>query len=68
MHGPGLDDGDAVDLALLVEELGHADLLADYAFDIHYSFISMSTPAGNCSRISVSTVFAVGSRMSMSRL
>jgi hypothetical protein len=28
----------------------------------------MSTPDGNCSRISVSTVFDVGSRMSISRL
>ena len=32
-----------------------------------YSLISMSTPAGRSSRISESTVLAVGSRMSMSR-
>src|SRR5262249_28287165 len=51
---------------LLVEELCHAELPADDS--LHYSLISMSTPAGRSSRISESTVFGVGEWMSISRL
>src|SRR6185312_3589752 len=50
---------------LRVEELGHAQLLADDAF---HSLISMSTPAGRSRRISESTVFGVGEWMSIRRL
>src|SRR5699024_10033344 len=58
---------------VLVPNLGHAELGAQDSLDlpVHwcpYSLISMSTPAGRSRRISESTVFGVGSRMSMSRL
>ena len=59
-HGPACDDGDGDDVAVVVEELGHAELLADDACHRHYSLISMWTPAGRSSRISESTVFGVG--------
>lgn len=39
--------------------------IAKYA---NYSLISMSTPAGKSKRISASTVFGVGSRISIKRL
>src|SRR2546426_822041 len=32
---PGLDDGDRNDPVVLVEDLGHAELLAQYAFGCH---------------------------------
>src|SRR6185503_12356088 len=52
----------------LFEELRHAYLATEDAFCGAHSLISMSTPEGNCSRISASTVLEVGSRMSMIRL
>src|SRR4029077_18485579 len=51
--------------ALLVEQLGHPQLLAEQA---SHNLISMSTPAGRSSRISESTVFGVGEWMSIRRL
>src|SRR5438105_7686923 len=63
---PGLDHRHRRHLAgLRVEDLGHAELLAEDAF---HSLISMSTPAGRSSRISESTVFGVGEWMSIRRL
>jgi hypothetical protein len=47
----------------VVEDLGHAQLLAE---DRSHVLISTSTPAGRSRRISESTVFGVGSRMSSS--
>src|SRR5690606_22205845 len=71
---PRLYDGDGARLGVLVEDLGHAQLLTDdrgqrrlCLFGRH-SLISTSTPAGSSRRISESTVFGVGSRMSISRL
>ena len=74
--GPGLDHGHGDDAVVLVPDLGHAELLAQQALHVlahgghvvPQSLISMSTPAGRSSRMSESTVFGVGSRMSMSRL
>src|SRR3954447_11017395 len=64
--GAGLDHGDRGHLTgLLIEDLGHAQLLSDNAL---HSLISMSTPAGRSNRISESTVFGVGEWMSISRL
>src|ERR1700747_813981 len=72
---PGLHDRDRHDLPGVVEDLGHAKLGAQDPFDllahdrcVPQSLISMSTPAGRSRRISESTVFCVGSRMSISRL
>src|SRR3990172_358703 len=65
--GAGLDDGDAARLAVGREDLRHPQLPPDNRFH-GYSLISMSTPAGSCSRISVSTVRDDGSMMSMRRL
>src|SRR3990172_13094039 len=65
--GAGLDDGDAARLAVGREDLRHPQLASQYRFH-GYSLISMSTPAGSCSRISVSTVRDDGSMMSMRRL
>ena len=36
--GTSLDDGDGDDLAILVEQLGHTDFLADNAFN-HFLFL-----------------------------
>src|SRR6201992_1422455 len=73
--GAGLDDGDRRDLPGLVEYLGHPELGAQDPFQllghcrcVPQSLISMSTPAGRSSRMSESTVFGVGSMMSISRL
>ena len=63
--GSGLDDGDRNRLRIVVEDLRHAQLLAEDRFHV---LISTSTPAGRSSRMSESTVFGVGSRMSMRRL
>src|SRR5205823_5869001 len=64
----GLDHRDRGDSpGLGVEDLRHAELLAEDAFG-HQSLISMSTPAGRSSRISWSIVFGVGLRMSIRRL
>src|SRR5205814_6672337 len=63
-------DGEHADAhhgAVVLEDLGHADLAADES-DAHYILISMSTPAARLSRINASTVFDDGSRMSTSRL
>src|SRR3972149_3832435 len=49
------------------EDLRHPQLASQYRFHL-YSLISMSTPAGNCRRMSVSTVRDDGSMMSMRRL
>src|SRR5580693_4946255 len=72
---PSLHDRDRHDLPGLVEDLGHAELGAQDPFDllshcryVPQSLISMSTPAERSSRISESTVFGVGSMMSISRL
>src|SRR3954451_9650451 len=62
----GLDHGHAARLAVLREHLGHADLAAEEC--VSHSLISMSTPAGSCRRMSVSTVREDGSMMSISRL
>src|ERR671933_1572600 len=75
--GTGLHDGHGDEPAGAVPDLGHAELLAQHALhlslDSHdspipYSLISMSTPAGRSRRMSESTVFGVGLRMSISRL
>src|SRR5699024_314994 len=77
---PSLDDGYRYYAVLLVEDLSHAELLAQNALDLvsHYYFstkvlffdhwLLMSTLAGRSMRIRASTVFGVGSRMSMRRL
>src|SRR5262249_47603825 len=71
--GAGLHHGDR-DNAVVVPHLGHAQLGTQDALDlpVHfvgpYSLISMSTPAGRSSRMSESTVFGVGSMMSIRRL
>src|SRR5205807_6385162 len=63
---PRFDHGHRGHLARLgVEDLGHAQLLAEDAF---HSLISISTPAGRSSLISESTVFGVGEWMSIRRL
>ena len=62
---PGLDDGDRDRPGLLIEDLRHAEL---FAHDGIHVLISTSTPAGRSRRINESTVFAVGSRMSIRRL
>ena len=62
---PGLDDRDR-DRARLFEDLGHAQLLAEDAFDLGHSLISMSTPAERFRRWSSWTVLDVASTMSMS--
>src|SRR5690606_4124219 len=73
-HRSCLDDGDGARLGVLVEDLGHAQLLTDDRGECRlrllgrHSLISTSTPAGSSRRISESTVFGVGSRMSISRL
>src|SRR5947209_9810855 len=66
----GLEHGDALDLAVVEEALGHPELLGeDRGHDYDASRISMSTPAGRwSSRWSESTVFGVGWWMSISRL
>jgi hypothetical protein len=64
---PGLDDRDR-NRAGLLEDLGHAQLLAQDAFDLAHSLISMSTPAERFRRWSSWTVFDVASTMSMIRL
>src|SRR5574341_363563 len=63
----GLDHRHGYGLAVALENLGHAQLAPQDAFNAH-SLISMSTPDGSCSRIRASTVLEVGSRMSISRL
>src|SRR5215218_731399 len=67
--GAGLDDGHALDVAVLgVEDLRHAQLASQHPGH-QISWIWMSTPAGRWSRRwSESTVFGVGWRMSISRL
>src|SRR4051794_11707611 len=71
-HGTraGLKHGDALDLAVLEEPLGHAELLGeDGGHQLKASRISMSTPAGRwSSRCSESTVLGVGWWMSIRRL
>src|SRR5262245_3818932 len=62
---PGLNDRDGKDVALLVEQLGHADLLAN---ESDHVLISMSTPAGMSSFSSASMVWALERVMSISRL
>src|SRR4051794_22932957 len=65
----GLEHRDALDPAVLLEELGHAELLGEDRGHGQPSLISMLTPAGRwSSRWSESTVFGVGWWMSMSRL
>src|SRR5262249_20060285 len=67
--GAGLDHGDRHVVAVVAEDLRHADLAADERFfPSHYSLISTSTPAGKSSFISESTVCGVGSTMSSRRL
>ncbi len=68
--GVGLDgeDADGDHGAVVLEDLGHADLAADQSDAAHHILISMSTPAASESRIRASTVFELGSRMSTSRL
>src|SRR5205823_635945 len=71
IDGPQARDGirldgehaDAHHGAVVLEDLGHADLAADQS-DAHYILISMSTPAASESLINASTVFDDGSRMS----
>ena len=58
----GLDHGHRDCPVLVIEDLRHAQLLTN---DHVHVLISTSTPAGRSSRISASTVFGVGSRMSM---
>ena len=75
---PCLDDGNRHNAVVLVEDLGHAELLAQNALDLvftHYLFSTKvaywmftSTLAGRSMRIRASTVFGVGSRMSIRRL
>src|SRR5688572_9446654 len=73
-YRPRLDDGHGARLGVLVEDLGHPQLLTDDGRQRHlrlfgrHSLISTSTPAGSSRRINESTVFGVGSRMSISRL
>src|SRR3954447_6620694 len=75
------DDRHRDDAVVLVPGLGHAELGAQQSSGVSFksahgirasiatqSLISMSTPAGRSSRISESTVFGVGSMMSMRRL
>src|SRR3954452_10540352 len=77
----GRDDGHRDHAVVLVPGLGHAELGAQQPTDVSFksahgiqvlvptqSLISMSTPAGRPSRMSESTVFGVGSMMSMRRL
>src|SRR6202044_3462146 len=73
--GARLDDGDGHHLAVVGEDLGHAELGAQDSLDllghngcVPQSLISMSTPAGRSSRIRESTVFGVGSMVSVRRL
>src|SRR5215210_3676276 len=70
--GAGLEHGDALDLAVVEEALGHAELLGEDRGHRPYpkaSRISMSTPAGRwSSRWSESTVLGVGWWMSIRRL
>src|SRR3954451_6592669 len=67
--GAGLEHGDALDIALFGEDLGHAQLPGEDRGHRYASRISMSTPAGRwSSRCRESTVFGVGWWMSMSRL
>src|SRR3954468_9398655 len=68
--GARLEHRDALDLAVLEEQLGHPELLGeDRGHAQLTSLISMSTPAGRWSRRwSESTVFGVGELMSISRL
>src|SRR5699024_2690789 len=77
---PSLDDGHRYNAVFLVKDLSHAELLAQNALDLvsHYYFstkvlfvdhwILTSTLAGRSMRMRASTVFGVGSRMSMRRL
>src|SRR5204862_3088231 len=67
--------GDGDDLPLVIEDLGHTELGAQDSLEllahvrrVPQSLISISTPAGRSSRISESTVFGVGSMMSIRRL
>src|SRR5262249_29738816 len=73
--GASRHHGDGDDLPLVVEDLGHTELgvqdsleLLAHVRRVPQSLISMSTPAGRSSRISESTVFGVGSMMSIRRL
>ena len=60
--GPGLEHGHALDVTVVEESLGHAQLLGeDGGHQLKASRISMSTPAGRwSSRWSESTVLGVG--------
>ncbi len=71
----GLHHGHGDDAVVVVPDLGHAELGAQEALRlvlsivaVPQSLISMSTPAGRSSRISESTVFGVGSMMSIEPL
>src|SRR6201999_3156242 len=68
--GAGLEHGDALDLAVVQEPLGHPELLGeDRGHRQEARRISMSTPAGRWSRRwSESTVLGVGWWMSIRRL
>src|SRR5699024_11022318 len=75
--GRQLDHRDGDELALLVPDLGHAELGAeqpagclrvDVCHDGPYSLISMLTSAGRSRRMSESTALGVGSTMSIRRL
>ena len=73
--GAGLDDRHRDDFVVLIEHLRHAQLGAQNAFSSHFFGISYwdywmltSTLAGRSMRMSASTVFGVGSRMSIRRL
>src|SRR5690606_37519197 len=69
-----LDHGDRHHPVVLVEDLGHPELRAQDPGDLSFGHRSKpywmftSTLAGRSMRISASTVFGVGSRMSISRL
>ena len=69
---PGLDHRHGDNAVVLVEHLRHAQLGAQNALSRHCSQLSYwmltSTLAGRSMRISASTVFGVGSRMSIRRL
>src|SRR3954451_15927173 len=65
----GLEHGDALDAAVVEEDLGHPELLGEDGGHYARSLISMFTPAGRWSRRwSESTVLGVGPWMSIRRL
>src|SRR5680860_218970 len=76
--GAGRDHGHGHDAVVVIPGLGHPELGAQKPTDVPFksahwnsglqSLISMSTPAGRSRRMSESTVFGVGSMMSMRRL